>query len=232
MPQPATLFFLLGLSLVTARSAAAQIQAPDRPGPFAIDVRGVTIGVPQDPGFYPSLPANTLIPARAFGFDLGGHVLVFNFGPSRVGFGANFVRVRGTASPPAPVTSGSMRPSTPPPPTTPTTPDVAVTITTFAPQISFNFGSSLGWSYLSLGGGLGQVNTARSAFRTGAAQNHDSGTVSSANIGGGARWFFKDHLAFSFDLRWHLLATGKPTPTTRATPHTTVVTAAAGISIK
>jgi hypothetical protein len=229
VPRRAAVVFPLALGLLSANSAAAQIPAPERPGPYAIDVRGVMMGVPQDPGFYPPLPANTLIPSRGFGIDLGGHVYLFNFGPSRVGVGANFVRVRGSASPPAPATSGSTPPTTP---TTPTTPDVDVVITTFAPQLSVNFGSSLGWSYLSLGGGLGQVKTARSAFRTGAAQDRGSGVLSSANIGGGARWFSTPHLAFSFDLRWHLLATGKPTDVSRATPHTTVVTAAVGISIK
>ena len=229
MPPRAAALFVVGLGVVFARPATGQIPAPDRPGPFAIDIRGVTMNVPQHPDFFAPLPANTLIPARGFGIDLGGHVYLFNFGPSRVGVGANFVRIRGTASPPAPATSGSTSPSTP---TTRTMPDVGVVVTTLAPQLSFNFGSSLGWSYLSLGGGLAQVNTSRSAFRTGVAQDRNSGTVSSANIGGGARWFAKTHLAFSFDVRWHLLATGEPTPTTGATPHTTVVTAAVGMSLK
>ena len=229
MPPRAAALFVVGLGVVFARPATGQILAPDRPGPFAIDIRGVTMNVPQHPEFFAPLPANTLIPARGFGIDLGGHVYLFDFGPSRVGVGADFVRIRGTASPPAPATSGSTSPSTP---ATRTMPDVGVVVTTLAPQLSFNFGSSLGWSYLSLGGGLAQVNTSRSAFRTGVAQDRNSGTVSSANIGGGARWFAKTHVAFSFDVRFYAINPGPPYLEFPGSPRTTMVVIGAGVSVK
>src|SRR6185369_15349611 len=41
---------------VTAVSAAAQTPAtapPDRPGPYVIDIRGVTVGAPKGAAFYP-----------------------------------------------------------------------------------------------------------------------------------------------------------------------------------
>src|SRR5207247_6667450 len=87
---------------VTAAPAAAQAPAvppPSRPGPFVIDVRGATIGAPQGSAFYPSLPSGTLIPSRAFGFDLGGHVYTFQFGPARIGVGGDIFRLRCSASP-------------------------------------------------------------------------------------------------------------------------------------
>lgn len=202
---------------------------PARPGPFAIDIRGVTTAVPQDAFFFPRLPSGTLVPSRGFGLDLGGHVYLFNVGPARVGIGANLLRMRGTASPPEPVRTG-----TTPPPANPiqATPDVRATVTTVAPQISLNFGSAAGWSYLSAGIGTAQITSSRSAFQTGAEETQENGSVSSINVGGGARWFAKTHLAFSFEIRVHMLAAGSGTATAPSTPATKLVTAGVGISIK
>ena len=218
-------------AVATAQTTPVVTQAPDRPGPYVIDVRGSTVGAPQAAGFYPAVPTGTLIPTRAFGFDLGGHVYLFQLGPARVGFGADLFRLRGTASPSKPVTTGST--TTPPPaPSAPTTPDITVSVTTIAPQISVNFGGSTGWSYLSAGLGRAQVITERSAFDKGQAARLESGQVTSQNFGGGARWFTSDHLAFTFDIRFHLLSPGKPQGDVRGTPRTRIVSASAGISLR
>lgn len=222
-------------AVATAQTAPVVTVAPDRPGPYVIDVRGSTVGAPQATGFYPAVPTGTLIPTRAYGFDLGGHVYLFQLGPARVGFGADLFRLRGTASPPEPVTSGSApRPTPPPsaPPSAPTTPDITVSITTIAPQISFNFGGSTGWSYLSAGLGRAQVSTERSSFDKGQAARLESGQVTSQNFGGGARWFTSDHLAFTFDIRFHLLSPGKPQGDVRGTPRTRIVSASVGVSFR
>jgi hypothetical protein len=58
-----------------------------------------------------------------------------------------------------------------------------------APQISFNFGTSDGWSYLSVGAGTARVNA------------EATGSSSAINAGGGARWFIKRHIGVGFDLR-------------------------------
>ncbi len=225
------------LTGTVAAPAAAQtapapvpIPGPGPPGPYVIDVRGSTAGAPNAARFYPAVPTGTRIPSRGFGLDVGGHVYLFRLGPARVGLGADLFRLRGTAKPSAPVTSGSTPTSIST--TTQTTPDMKVSITTVAPQVSLNFGTSTGWSYISAGLGRAQVISERSAFDKGVAARLESGQVTSQNFGGGARWFTSDHLAFTFDLRFHLLSPGKAQGEVLGTPRTRVVTASAGISIR
>jgi hypothetical protein len=184
-----------GLLLLAAAPAAAQSREPV--GPFVIDLRGATSGLPNDTAFYPALPPDTLVPARGYGFDAGGHVYLFALGPARVGVGANYVRVRGTA------------------------PGIVARVRTVAPQVSFNFGSHDGWSYLSAGLGRAWVDT-EVAGETGAAAR-ESGGVTSINAGGGARWFLASHLAVGFDVRWHRMS---------GPPRATLMSASVGFSVR
>jgi Outer membrane protein beta-barrel domain len=148
----------------------AQSLAPGPPGPFVIDVRGATSGIPSSPGLYPDLSGTFVVPARGFGADVGVHVYPFGLGPARVGVGVDFLHVRGTAT------------------------DANATVQTLAPQISFNFGTADGWSYLSAGYGSARVEGGATA------------TVGAVNAGGGARWFLNRHIGVGFDLRLHRLA--------------------------
>ena len=61
----------------------AQGLTPGKPGPYVIDVRGVTSGIPASPGLYPDLGDQYVVPARGFGFDVGAHVYLFSLGPAR-----------------------------------------------------------------------------------------------------------------------------------------------------
>ena len=149
----------------------AQSLSPGPPGPFVIDVRGVTSGIPSSPGLYPDLGDDEfVVPARGFGVDVGGHVYFLKVGPARLGLGVNLIHVRGTAT------------------------DANATFRTVAPQLSFNFGTSDGWSYLSFGAGTARVNAVA------------TGSSSAINAGGGARWFMNRHLAIGFDIRMHKIA--------------------------
>lgn len=199
------------LLLCTAAAAPASAQplpsAP--PGPFVIDLRGTTLGMPQAFGFYPPLPTETLVPARGFGFDAGAHVYMGRLGPGRLGVGANVLRVRGT--------SGEA---------------VAITAHTIAPQLSLNFGTSQGWSYLSGGVGVAWV---RGRFREGietAESSRASGAVAAINFGGGARWFFATNFALSVDLRLHRLAENPARVDFPGTLATILGSASVGISLK
>jgi hypothetical protein len=173
------------LLLLAAAPAAGQTQEPV--GPYVVDLRGATSGLPNDTAFYPGVPPeDTIVPARGFGFDAGGHVYLFALGPSRVGVGVNYVRVRGTAG-------GS----------------VAV-VSALAPQVSFNFGGRDGWSYLSAGPGRAWVET---SLADGAGTlTRESGALNALNAGGGARWFIASRLAVGFDVRWHRIS-GPPRTT-------------------
>jgi hypothetical protein len=182
----------LGLAGVLLGSqAGAQSLTPGPPGPFVIDLRGSTSGIPTSIGLYPTIPEGASVPSRGFGYDVGGHVYLFNLGPARLGLGVNVVGVRGTAI------------------------DATTTMNILAPQLSFNFGSSEGWSYLSAGAGTARVNAGETA------------SSSAINAGGGARWFIRRHFAVGFDLRWHKIAADGETMDAA-----TLFAASVGFSIK
>jgi hypothetical protein len=224
-------FAVLALAALTPVRVAAQ--AADRPGPFAADVRVVTGALPQDPSFFPPLPTATPIPTLSLGLDVGGHLYLFNIGPARLGLGANMLRAGGAASPPAPTSSSR---TTPPP--RPTLPRVDTRVRMFTPQLSFNFGSARGWSYLSAGVGQITVRTVTSEFASGTSstapaipgRTRETAALQTINFGGGARWFNTEHLAFSFDVRFYKV-TGRTKNEVSTTP-VTLVTASAGLSLK
>jgi hypothetical protein len=171
------------------------------------------------------MPASTAVPSRSWGIDAGAHVYPMQLGPARLGFGATYLRARGTASPPAPAstsgTSGSAAPAS--------TPEVAALVTAFGPQVSANFGSRAGWSYLSAGIARAQISTRASAFGTTPARLLESGARRAINVGGGARWFARPRLAFSFDVRFHIVGAGGDAA---PTPRTTLVGASVGLSLR
>ena len=223
MPQRAAL--VLALAVLFAVPAAAQGPPPEPPGPYVIDVRGTLGGFPRDTAFFTPVPTGTVVPTRGFGFDLGAHVYLFRLGPARLGIGANVLRVHHKTSPPEPTVAGT---STPPAPRT--VPDVEATLTTLVPQLSFNFGTADGWSYLSAGYGRAEVNAATSGTATAAVR--ESGPLSSINVGGGARWFRSPRFAVGFDVRFHILSARSQEPPLVGTPRSMVITASAGISLK
>ena len=183
----------LGLAGVFLGSRVdAQSLTPGRPGPiFVVDVRGATSSIPTSNGLYPNVPAGGSVPARGFGYDVGGHVYLFDLGPARVGLGVNVIGVRGTTT------------------------DAEATFNLIAPQLSLNFGSSDGWSYLSVGAGTGRVKA------------EETGSSSAINAGGGARWFITRHLAVGFDVRFHMIAADGDTMGS-----STVFSTSVGFSVK
>jgi hypothetical protein len=61
----------------------------------------------------------------------------------------------------------------------------------------------------------------------------DSESLKTINYGGGARWFIKPHLAFSFDVRFYAINPGTPyLAGTLGSPRTTLMIIGAGISLK
>jgi hypothetical protein len=220
----------LGMGAPAAAQAAAPGAVPDRPGPYVIDIRGATVSLPKDAAFFPLIPASTAVPSRSYGIEVGAHVYLLQLGPARVGIGGMLLRARGTASPgPRDDEDTSLT-------ALPTTPDVAAVATLVGPQISMNFGSRAGWSYLSAGIGRGQLSSRASAFvdeededEITTAQVIDRGRRSTINVGGGARWFAKPRMAFSFDVRFYIVGSGGGETTT---PRTTLLAASVGVSLR
>jgi len=187
---------LVPLVLALAAGPAAA-QGPDPVSGYVIDVRGTTSGLPKESAFFPNIPVDSVVPARAFGFDIGGHVYLFTLGPSRVGIGANYLHARGTA------------------------PGVVANVSTLAPQVSFNFGSREGWSYLSAGAGRARMTTTVDDEAGSLTSEFDG--LNAVNYGGGARWFLRRHIAAGFDVRFHRIS-GPPT--------TSFFSAAVGFSVR
>jgi hypothetical protein len=187
--------------------ALAQVSGRESPGPYVIDVRGATSGIPTAAAFYPPVDTTVAVPSRALGFDIGGHVYLPRLGAARLGLGASFVQMRGTS------------------------PAALMRIRLLAPQVSLNFGSGNGWSHLSAGIGTARIDT---ELRGEIAGSHDaeSGSLRAVNVGGGARWFLTDRAAVGFDLRFHRVAAGEPRGARAGTPHVTLVTVSVGVSVR
>jgi len=189
-----------------AGGADAVAQPPGPVGPYVLDLRAATTSLPTDPSFYPSIGSDTLIPGRAWGGGVAGHVYPASIGPARVGIGAGVLRARGTAS----VDGGE---------------DIVAVMTVLAPEVSFNFGSGMGWSYVGAGAGFGQMTTRVRGVDDSVARGSPGG-VMTVNAGAGARWFSSRRLAFGFDVRYHRIAAGEGTPVT------SLLVVSAGLSLR
>jgi hypothetical protein len=99
---------------------------------------------------------------------------------------------------------------------------------TLAPQISFNFGSRNGYSYIS--GGIGRANfTAERNDKPVPDPESGSKTI---NYGGGARWFVRKHLAVSMDVRFYAVNPQLTTATRPGYPRMTLLAMSAGVAIR
>lgn len=181
------------LMAVSPFHAAGQSLNPGPPGPFVFDARAVVSGIPTSPAFVPPDVTEATIPGRGFGGSIGGHVYAIRLGPGRFGIGVDVTFVRGT------------------------TIDVQTTLSSVDPQLSFNFGTSDGWSYLSAGVGPVRVKSEPSGL---------SESVQAFNWGGGARWFLNQHFGVGFDIRIRHLSAGDFVPKGMS------VAAAVGLSMK
>jgi Outer membrane protein beta-barrel domain len=209
------------VSVLTA-AVTTQAQQKERIGVWVADLRVSSVGLPSEPGWTPNVPTGTVAPTRALGLEIGAHVNVLRFRAIALGLGGTWLSARGTSSPPDPTTA---------PPPTPTIPEVTTRITSLTPQVSLNFGHSLGWSYLSAG--LGRSRVESEAVLTGQTFTpRDSDWVKTLNYGGGARWFVNDHIGVGFDIRWHKLGLVAASASHPGAPRASVFVAGAGVVVK
>jgi len=197
----------------------AQAQDPPPPLPrIALDVRGTVPKFPREAVLAESrgLQASQL-PGRGLGAELGLHLYLFKVKAMTVGVGGQLTLARAVVAPqessPGVVVLGG----------------VTERYRSATPQLSFNFGDGDGWSYVS--GGLGpaqRVLVPDGGDLTAA----DEERVRVVNYGGGARWFIKPHVAFTFDIRFHDIDPGTPLPGLPATPRSRVLVMGAGVSFK
>jgi hypothetical protein len=204
----------------TAGPALAQQREPI--APWVADVRLTSAGLPSAVGWTPTVPSSTQVPSRGFGFEVGAHVHVLRLRSIAFGLGGTWLVARGTSTPAAPddTTTAPLA-----------VPEVTTRVTSFAPQISLNFGHSLGWSYVSAG--LGRSKTESEATLAGATfAPRNSDWVKTLNYGGGARWFLNEHVGVGFDVRWHKVSIVPASATHPGAPRASLFVAGAGVVLK
>ena len=217
--QRIVVMLVVTVCLSTGRAAEAQ-EPPPRIERFVVDLHGIVPRFGDDPALAASRGLSQLeLPGTGLGLGLGAHVYLPRTGSVTVGVGGDFVIGRS----PMPILSGKPDPASPlPPPAT-------ETFSSFGPELSLNFGHGNGWSYLS--GGIG--STTWWIVPEGAQPLAiDDARTWTINYGGGARWFIKKHLAFSFDVRLYQINPSAAKSESPASPRTRLLIIGAGISVR
>ncbi len=201
--------FVLALLILAAAPPALAQEPPPKIGPFVVDLHATVPRFPTDDEQLAASRGMQLgeLPGVGLGVQVAAHVYVFTWKAVTVGLGGEYARGRATQTPAA---GSTLRPAT-------------ETFETVSPQLSFNFGTGNGWSYIS--GGVGPSTW--SVVPEGQLPlPEDTDRIRAVNYGGGARWFAKRHLAFSFDVRFYQI---DPYLTS---PRTTLLIIGAGVSVK
>ena len=202
-------------SLTAAVPAAAQ--ANERLPHFVVDLQASVLRLPTDEEIATRRDMDvSWLPKWGVGFNTGAHFYPLRWKLVTFGIGGTYFwggRTRTQA-----VVDQEPAPSGP---------DVTTRLRGFAPQLSFNFGSRDGFSYLSGGIAPSKLTVSRedAAPETGE-------WVKTINYGGGARWFFNDRLAFSVDLRFYAIAPTEASEKGGGHPRLTQMVASAGISFR
>lgn len=215
--------WLMLLTLMTgavagvAPSAFAQDPPPRIPR-VAVDLRGSVPKFTTEEQLAESRGiAQTELPGRGWGGDIGVHLYLFKWKVMTLGLGGQLTLARAVKSP-APATPGSAAVQ-----------GLTERFTSVTPQLSFNFGDGDGWSYIS--GGIGPAQ--RTVVPVGGAVSViDEQRLRTINYGGGARWFFKPRLAFTLDVRFHQLDPTAGMLGLPGSPRSTLLIIGAGVSFK
>jgi Outer membrane protein beta-barrel domain len=203
--------------IVAARPASAQ-EPPPRIPFYVIDLHGTVPRFPSDDQALADSRGMQLgeLPGSGLGVQVGLHVYPLRWRAVTFGIGGELTASRSHQTPAEPAPGATaFRPSD-------------ERFVSGGPQISFNFGTGHGWSYISGGVGLSTwalVPEGQEGFAA------DSERLKTVNYGGGARWFMKNHLAFSFDVRFYAINPGTPYLAT-GSPRTTLTIIGAGVSVK
>jgi hypothetical protein len=218
MPRVVVVF----VSAILISAVHARAQDPPPPIPlFVIDVQGNIPNFPQNQLLADSRGLGLEeLPGRGLGGQVGLQIHIFRFKAITFGVGGQAMMSRGTQTPPEVETTD----------TTTVKPPVTEKFRSLGGQLSLNFGNGNGWSYLS--GGIGRSNW--SIIPEGREPlEGDEEALKTINYGGGARWFMKSHLAFSFDVRFYAINPGVASPPyENGSPRTTFFVIGAGVSLK
>lgn len=201
--------FVAAWLLVLALPGVARGQAREALGGWVVDLRGAVGALPTTAGWVPSLGTNSVVPGRGFGAEGGVHVLAGPGRYRRLSVGAGGVALQGRSTSPA------------------TSITVTTRLTGVVPHVGMNFGHRRGWSYLSLGAGAAAVT---STVQGDPADAAIWGLV--IHYGGGARWFVRQRVAVSLDLRFWALTPRAATDVRPGAAASTRVAFSAGVAVR
>ncbi len=214
--QPVLLLLLL-FACGPAAMLEAQEPSEQPMTRYVVDARLALPKVPDDDGLArPYGLSGVNLPGLGLGGDFGAHVYPVRL--KRVAFGIGVGGVVGRAHA-SPVTQSNG---------TVAGKEVTARFSAIAPQISLNFGSAAGWSYLSAG-----IGTSRLEIRT---PDTPPDTVwprrKTVNYGGGGRWFIRDHVAVNFDIRFYAINPVAETATVEPSPRLRMLVVSFGLSFR
>jgi hypothetical protein len=202
------------------QTGAALAQQEDPIAPFVIDVRGAFMSLDAAGSAGQIGIDKAQLPSNGLGLEVGAHVYPLRGRVVSLGVGASLLFTRSSKAPEVPEDEEP----------DPTDPTVRTRIKGFSPQVSLNFGSRRGYSYVSAG--IGSMTRAIDATE-GVLLNEVTGDTRARtlNYGGGARWFAGSRLAFSFDLRFYRVAAQDKTTSSVSLPQQRFFVGSVGISI-
>ena len=211
-------FALLTIAIVLLAGARAEAQDPPPPIPrVVVDLRGSFPKFPQDSQLAASRGVDPEeLPGVGRGIDAGVHLSFLKWKAVTFGLGV-LVTLGRSSSSAVNVENQPIRRA------------VTERFTSMTPQLSLNFGTGDGWSYIS--GGIGR-STWSVVPEGELPQPADEEALRTINYGGGARWFIKRHVAFTFDVRFHDRDPGATYDGLPGTPRTRLIIISAGMSLK
>ena len=207
----------LTLAILCLNAPATLAQTREPIGRFVADARVALPRYKADPNIATSIGVGTLnLPTRGLGLVGGVHLYPLRMGVVTLGLGGEVLVSRASRAL-EPTTEGGEE-----------GPTVRTQFSALSPQISLNFGSRRGWSYLSGGLGWSDLTTEREDDPVAEPESR----AKTINYGGGARWFAKQHLAFSLDLRFYAISPQDATTGRPAYPRMTLMVFSGGVSFK
>jgi len=165
----------------------------------------------------------TELPGAGMGGRVGAHVYLFKWRAVTVGVGGEAIVGRSSSAPAGSTVLAADGV------TTLTLVPVDERLTSVGSQLSLNFGSGHGWSYIS--GGIGRSRW--SVHPSGQAEiPADTESLPTTNYGGGARWSIKRHVGFGLDVRIYEIQPGSQTQYGSGSPRTRLLVIGAGLFLK
>jgi hypothetical protein len=187
---------------------------------FVVDARGSLARFKQDSGVSQPLGVDaSTLPTRGLGITVGAHL--YPLRARRVTFGVGVEYARAGDSKTTTITGQQTNEEV-------EGPTLTTRFTSFAPQLSINFGRDEGWSYLSAGIGRARITTENEAQPL----TDTADRTQVINYGGGARWFNSPRMAFTFDVRWYAISPREATTTVPGYPRAKFMVLSAGLAFR